>query len=124
MRNEHLMDYMPDYYTGDNVRDLLQQPEEQLKKCYSAQEETIDAMQPSTVRSKDASRWENEYGIIGAGLDILTRRANILAKTFRGVGTLTKGTVKDLVMLYTGQEADLPLSEHEGQRGRSRRRSG
>lgn len=98
-----LLDWMPEYYDGDNVKAIQAARDEELKGTEASQKRTIGDMYVSTA--EDINLWENEYGITAAqGSSIKQRQQNMLAYIRGSGGAVTKEMIIALINSYTGTD--------------------
>ena len=102
MIKDKLIDWMPDYYTGENTQAIQGARDTELQKTEAAQKRIIGDMYVSTA--EDIDKWENEYGIEGSG-SLLQRQQNMLAYIRGGGGAVTKEQIITLINSYTGTDA-------------------
>lgn len=99
-----LLDWMPEYYDGDNVKAIQAARDEELKGTEASQKRIIGDMYVSTA--EDISLWEHEYGITAAqGSSIKQRQQNMLAYIRGSGGAVTKEMIIALINSYTGTDA-------------------
>jgi len=98
-----LLDWMPEYYDGDNVKAIQTARDEELKGTETSQKRIIGDMYVSTA--EDINLWENEYGITAAqDSSIRQRQQNMLAYIRGSGGAVTKEMIIALINSYTGTD--------------------
>lgn len=98
-----LLDWMPEYYDGDNVKAIQTARDEELQGTETSQKRIIGDMYVSTA--EDINLWENEYGITAAqGSSIRQRQQNMLAYIRGSGGAVTKEMIIALINSYTGTD--------------------
>ena len=103
MIKEKLTDWMPEYYTGDNVKAIQEARDAELKKAEISQNRIIGDMYVSTA--EDIDLWENEYGVKASGESLVQRQQNMLAYIRGGGGAVTKEQIITVINSYTGTDA-------------------
>lgn len=99
-----LLDWMPEYYTGNNVKAIQNARDIELQKCQADIERVEGDMYVSTAQ--DIDLWENEYGIVPApDSTLLQRQQNMLAYIRGSGGAVTKSMIVTLINSYTGTDA-------------------
>lgn len=102
MIKEKLIDWMPEYYTGEHVKAIQEAREPDLQTAETQQTRVVNDMYVSTA--EDIDRWENEYGVVGTGT-LLQRQQNMLALIRGSGGAVTKDMIIAVVNVYTGTDA-------------------
>ena len=102
MVKSNLMDWMPEYYKGENTKAIQDARQIELEGAESGQKKIIDDMYVSTAT--DIGLWENEYGIKDSGASLLQRQQNMLAYIRGGGGAITKDMILAVVNSYTGTD--------------------
>ena len=103
MVKDKLIDWMPEYYTGNNVKAIQNARDIELQKCQADIERVEGDMYVSTAQ--DIDLWENEYGIVPApDSTLLQRQQNMLAYIRGGGGAVTKSMIVTLINSYTGTD--------------------
>ena len=100
MLRDSLMDWMPDYYTGEHVRDIQEVRDSALAGYEEKQQRVYDDMFISTA--KDIGLWEKEYEMTPTATTLEERRKNLLAYIRIYGGNITAESLWDLVMDYVG----------------------
>ena len=103
MIKSKLSDWMPDYYTGENVEAIQEARDAELQAAETEQKRTIGDMYVSTA--VDIDKWENEYGVQASGSSLIQRQQNMLAYIRGGGGAVTKEQIITLINSYTGTDA-------------------
>lgn len=110
MVKDKLMDWMPEYYQGKNVKAIQEARDAELKVMADGQSRIIGDMYVSTAQ--DIYLWENEYGLeVAQGSSIKQRQQNMLAYIRGGGGAVTKQMIITLINTYTGTD-DTELTEY------------
>lgn len=103
MVKEKLLDWMPEYYAGENVKAIQEARDEELKTLTAEQNRVIGDMYVSTA--EDIEKWEKEYGVEASGTSLIQRQQNMLAYIRGGGGAVTKEMIITLINSYTGTDA-------------------
>ena len=103
MVKDKLIDWMPEYYTGDNVKAIQEARDTELQKYQTEQKRVIGDMYVSSAQ--DINLWEKEYGVTAApDSTLIQRQQNMLAYIRGGGGAVTKQQIITLINSYTGTD--------------------
>ena len=102
MLRDSLVDWMPDYYTGENVAAVQEAREIELSSIEDDQERIYDDMFISSAT--DIGLWEAEYNVTLSGDTLEDKRNALLAYVRGGAGALTLGGLIDIIESYTGTD--------------------
>lgn len=103
MVKDKLIDWMPEYYTGDNVKAIQEARDTELQKYQAQQKRVIGDMYVSSAQ--DINLWEKEYGVTAApDSALIQRQQNMLAYIRGGGGAVTKQQIITLINSYTGTD--------------------
>ena len=103
MLKESLKEWMPEYYTGENVSAIQSARDEEFKIQQAKQDRVYGDMYVSKAR--DIDLWENEYGVVPTTEDLERRQKNMIAYIRSNGGAATKEMIKNVVSSYTGSDA-------------------
>ena len=103
MIKDKLIDWMPEYYTGENVNAIQGARDPELQGAETEQNRVIGDMYVS--KAQDIELWEKEYGVEASGSSLLQRQQNMLAYIRGGGGAVTKSMIITLINSYTGTDA-------------------
>lgn len=106
------MDWMPEYYVGDNVKAMQEARDEELDYEKEEQDRVYGDMYIS--RAQDVTLWENEYGITPESDDLEQRRKSVMAYIRSNGGAATKAMIRAVVASYTGND-DVVVTEYPDQ---------
>lgn len=102
MLKDKLLDWMPEYYTGENVKAIQEARDEEFAIQKKAQDRTYGDMYISTA--KDIDLWEKEYGVTPTSEDLERRQKDMLAYVRSNRSAATKEMIINLVSSYTGSD--------------------